>query len=202
MLIINHRINTIEGLKATPRRYGVEVDLRADGDRVVMHHDPFKGGEDFEAWLEHYHHAFIILNTKTTGIEDRVVAMCEARGIHDYFLLDVEFPYIYKKLVMKKSPVTSKIAIRYSEAEPIENTLQFRGLADWVWIDVNTRLPLDAKAIEQLRGFKTCLVSPECWGRPQDVQPFMDQMRALNFVPDAVMPDGPFLEAWEAWGQG
>lgn len=202
MLIISHRINTIEGLKKTPERYGVEVDLRADGDRVVMHHEPFVGGEDFERWLEHYRHAFIILNIKTTGIERRVVEMCEARGILDYALLDVEFPFIYKVLELGKEPRTSKIFIRYSEAEPIENTLQFRGKADWVWIDVNTRLPLDRTVIEQLRGFKTCLVSPECWGRPQDVQPFMDKMRALNFVPDAVMPDEPYLAAWEAWGQG
>ncbi len=202
MLIIDHRINTLEGLKAVPDRYGVEVDLRADGDRIVMHHEPFVGGEDFEAYLDQYKHAFIILNTKTTGIERRAVEMCEAQGIFEYALLDVEFPFIYKVLELGKPPQTSKIMIRYSEAECIDTALRYKGKADWVWIDVNTKLPLDATVIEQLRGMKTCLVSPECWGRPDDVVKFQAQMRALNFVPDAVMADKPFLASWEAWGAG
>jgi hypothetical protein len=197
MLKIVHRINTIEELNAVPSEYGVEVDLRADGNRVIMHHDPFVGGEDFEKYLDHYAHACIILNIKTAGIERRVVEIVEARGIHDWFLLDVEFPFIYKVLELGRMPQTPKIAIRYSEAECIDTVLRYKGKADWVWIDVNTELPLNTETVEQLKGFKTCLVSPECWGRPEDIEKFQVQMRALNFTPDAVMADPEYMAKWK-----
>ena len=197
MLKIVHRVNTIECLNAVASEYGVEVDLRTDGNRIIMHHDPFVGGEDFEKYLEHYHHAFIILNIKTTGIERRVVEMVEAKGIYNYFLLDVEFPFIYKVLELGKEPKTSKIAIRYSEAESIDTALRYKGKADWVWIDVNTKLPLDSGIVQKLKGFKTCLVSPECWGRPDDIVNFQEQMKSLHFTPDAVMADAEYIEQWE-----
>jgi len=51
---IAHRINTIEELGKIPREYGVELDLRDFGDRLILQHDPFKDGEDFEEYLKHY----------------------------------------------------------------------------------------------------------------------------------------------------
>ena len=48
MEFIAHRINTIEELKQVPTEYGVELDLRDFGERLVLQHDPFKDGEDFE----------------------------------------------------------------------------------------------------------------------------------------------------------
>ena len=36
MLKIAHRINTIEQLKKTPKEFGVEMDLRPDGDAIII----------------------------------------------------------------------------------------------------------------------------------------------------------------------
>ncbi len=41
MKLISHRRNTIDELKATPKEYGVEVDIRSDNGKLVIHHDPF-----------------------------------------------------------------------------------------------------------------------------------------------------------------
>ena len=62
MKLIAHRRNSIADLVATPRDLGVEVDIRSRGARLVIHHDPFADGEDFEAWIAQYRHGTLILN--------------------------------------------------------------------------------------------------------------------------------------------
>ena len=57
MKLIAHRRNTVPELAATPREYGVEIDLRTAGDSLVLHHDAFAAGTDFTRWLDAYRHA-------------------------------------------------------------------------------------------------------------------------------------------------
>ena len=47
MIYVSHRINTVEALMENPVEYGVELDLRDRGDRLILQHDPFSDGEDF-----------------------------------------------------------------------------------------------------------------------------------------------------------
>ena len=62
MLKIIHRVNTIEGLEKIDPKYGVEVDLRAYDGRLILNHEAFEDGQDFEKYLEKYQHSFLILN--------------------------------------------------------------------------------------------------------------------------------------------
>lgn len=188
-----HRVNTISQLKRIPVDYGVEVDLRASGSRLIMHHDPFVEGTDFDEYLEHYQHGLMVLNIKEAGIETEVLKRMQAHQIQNYFLLDVEFPYIYRA----SRQGVREIAIRYSEDESIENTLKYKDKVDWVWIDTNTTLPLDENVVNLLEGMKTCLVCPERWGRPQDIQEYAQKMKVLNFWPDAVMTSLECLAKWK-----
>ena len=64
MNIIAHRRNTIKELSQTPSKMGVEVDIRSLGNKLIIHHDPFVPGEDFEQWLDSYKHGTLILNVK------------------------------------------------------------------------------------------------------------------------------------------
>jgi hypothetical protein len=163
LLYIAHRVNTREQLERTPREYGVELDLRAEGSRLILQHDAFLGGEDFEDYLAAYDHAFIILNIKCERIEDRVLEMMAQRGITEYMLLDSSFPMIRKL----SAGGERRIAVRFSEYEPIEGVLALAGQVDWVWIDCFTRCPLDAESHTRLRThFKLCLVSPELQAHP------------------------------------
>ena len=64
MQFIAHRINTIDELKKVPTNFGVELDLRDYGNRLILQHDPFTDGEDFEEYLKHNNHGLMILNIK------------------------------------------------------------------------------------------------------------------------------------------
>jgi hypothetical protein len=195
MQVVVHRVNTIEALRAVPVRFGAEIDLRADGSRIVMHHDPFVGGEDFDRWLENYRHGLLVLNIKEAGIEAEVLRRVRTAGVAEYFLLDVEFPYLYRA----SRTGERAIAVRYSEDEPLQLLQQYKARVDWAWIDTNTRLPLDAPTVAALAGIRTCLVCPERWGRPHDIEAYQRSMRELGFRPDAVMTASRHAASWEAF---
>lgn len=209
MLIIRHRVNTVLGLKEIPADCGVEIDIRGDRGRLVLNHDPLEAGkeyEDLDAFLAVFaarELPFVILNIKETGVEKSAMELCAKHGIgpERFALLDVEYPYLYKA-TRKLVPPVHSIFVRYSEAEPIEAVLaqmkDGQPLVDWVWIDVPTKLPLDADTVAKLKPFKTCVVCPHCWGRPEDIDAYCEQMKALGFVPDAVMTDQPNEGAWRA----
>lgn len=187
MLKIAHRVNTIASLRATPPELGIEMDLHAYGDRLTVHHDPFVDGEDFGAWLDNYRHRLLILNIKEEGIERRVMDMAEARGIKDFFLLDVTPPMLFKLARGGES----RMAVRMSACESVSNALALAGKVEWVFIDVMEEavpLPISRKEHDDLRaaGFKLCMVSHELWGRPQA------QVRAMQA---ALQESGVWLDA-------
>src|SRR5205823_11898011 len=139
-------------------------------------HDAFTAGEDFDRWLDRFAHGLLVLNVKEAGIESEVLRRVRTRGISRCFLLDVEFPYLYRA----SRAGERAIAVRYSEDEPIELVERYRARVDWVWIDTITRLPLDARTVRALHGLKTCLVCPERWGRPGDIPAYRSQMAELG----------------------
>ena len=106
----------------------------------------------------------------------------------------MEFPYLYRAARNGERA----IAVRYSEDECIETVLKYKGRVDWVWIDTISKLPLTSEVVEQLRGFKTCLVCPERWGRPQDIPAYRKQLAELGMKIDAVMTAEAHVAAWLA----
>jgi hypothetical protein len=192
MQIVAHRINTIAHLRRLPLNFGVELDLRAMGSDLILNHDPFKVGERFVDFLGEYRHGLMIINIKEAGIENEALRLVRDRGISDFFLLDVEFPYVYS--ATRKGE--RAIAIRYSEDESIETVLKYQGRLDWVWIDTISQLPLNPDIIKQLEGFKTCLVCPERWGRPEDIAKYRRNMFNLGFRPNAVMTNLDYCDQW------
>lgn len=163
MKFISHRINTIRDLDATNPAYGVEVDIRSQGDRLVIHHDPFVQGESFRDWLSHYQHSTLILNVKEEGLEGRLIDMMFEHGIDDYFLLDQSFPFMMRWA----AAAGGRSAVRVSEFESIETALRVADKVSWVWVDCFTHFPLNSDQTECLRdaGFRLCFVSPELHGR-------------------------------------
>lgn len=195
MNLIAHRRNTIAELAATPRQYGVEVDIRSRGEQLIIHHDPFVGGEPFDAWIAAYQHGTLILNVKEEGLEARLIALMQQYGIDDFFFLDQSFPF----LVKWSKAGERRCAVRVSEFESIESALTLAGKVGWVWVDCFTRFPLtgaDAQRLKQA-GFKLCLVSPELQGRPADTEiaQLAAMLRERGIVADAVCTKRPDL--WE-----
>lgn len=194
MEIIAHRRNRIKELVETPTDHGVEVDIRSDGDRLVIHHDPFAQGEDFTAWIELYRHGTLILNVKEEGLEPRLLAIMEDRSIERFFFLDQSFPF----LIRTARQGERRSAVRVSEYESIDTALGVAPLIDWAWIDCFSRFPLDRIAAARLAeaGLKLCLVSPELQGRTVDEIAILRELLAAEEIKaDAVCTKRPDLWA-------
>ena len=193
MQIILHRKNSIEDLKNTPEYYGVEIDIRSWGKRLIVAHDPFVDAIDFEEWIKYFRHKILILNIKEEGIEYKVKEVVAKAGISDYFFLDLSFPYLIKMVKTGEK----RVAVRFSEFEPLEGILALAGKADWAWVDCFRKFPLDQKTYEVIsKYFKICLVSPELQGRDlEEIDHIRTQIK--NFHIDAVCTKNP-----ARWGQG
>jgi hypothetical protein len=193
MQFIAHRVNAVAQLRQVPAEYGVELDLRDHGDRLILQHDPFKAGEDFGAYLDEYRHGTMILNVKSEGIEYRVLDELRRAGtVRDYFFLDCTFPMI-RKLVRQGE---RHVAVRYSEYEPLAGVLALAGEVEWVWVDCFSHLPLDRDRHARLaEHFKICVVSPELQGHDlEGIRDFAAQLRDLPV--EAVCTKRPDL--WQA----
>ena len=184
MEFIAHRINTIKELKKVPKEYGVEVDLRDFGDRLILQHDPFKDGEDFEKYLKHYNHGTIILNIKSERIEFRVLDLLIKYKVKDYFFLDCSFPMIY----LLSEQGEKNIALRFSEFEGLDTIINMKDKVKWVWVDCFNSFPLNDEAYKIIKDnkLKICIVSPELLGRGNEIKSYIDIIQNRGFIIDAV----------------
>jgi len=195
MKLISHRRNTVAELRATNSRYGVEVDIRSEGHRLIIHHDPFAAGEDFEEWVGAYQHGTLILNVKEEGLESRLISIMQSKKIDDYFFLDQSFPF----LVKWSRAGERRCAVRVSEFESVDTALTLAGKVDWVWVDCFTHFALSGADAQRLStaGFKLCLVSPELQGRnaETEIPELALILKQRNITADAVCTKRPDL--WE-----
>lgn len=191
MLFFKHRINTSEELKNVPKNMGVELDIRYEGRKLILHHDAFTTGEDFESYLKNYQHAGMILNVKSEGIEEAILELMQKYHIENYFFLDVSFPALIK---LHRTGI-SKTAIRFSEYEPIEQCMALKNIVQWVWVDCFDYCPLTKENHTQLKKyFKICLVSPELQKHPLErIEEFKKQLDGLEI--DAICTKRP--ELWQ-----
>jgi hypothetical protein len=189
MQIVQHRVNSLTQLKNTPAQYGVELDIRDKYDQLIVTHDAFSNGDDWENYLEGYHHELMIANVKTEGIEKKIIQDLQIRNIQNYFLLDVSLPF----LVKLSNDGFKHMAIRFSEYEPIELAAKFAGKVNWVWVDCFTQLPLNGDNYNFLKNnFQICIVSPELQGHSMDrITEFKEQLHLLPV--DAVCTKMPKL---------
>lgn len=195
MNLIAHRRNTIAQLKDTPTRYGVEVDIRSTGGKLIIHHDPFAAGESFAQWIAHYRHGTLILNVKEEGLETRLLELLEAHGIPDFFFLDQSFPFLVKYARAGER----RCAVRVSQFESVDTALTLAGKIDWVWVDCFTHFAMTGNDAARLQaaGFRLCLVSPELQGRaPEtDIPGLVALLEERMIRADAVCTKRPDL--WE-----
>lgn len=193
--LIAHRRNTLQELLATPTKYGIELDIRSYGNKLVIHHDPMIEGESFEEWIAAYKHDTLILNVKEEGLEARLIAIMKGHGIADYFFLDQSFPF----LVKWANAGERRCAVRVSEFETIETALTLAGKINWVWVDCFSHFALTHDEFSQLKdaGFKLCLVSPELQGRTAESEiPLLAALLADRHIQaDAICTKRPDL--WE-----
>jgi hypothetical protein len=196
MRLIAHRINTLEELATLDEKTPIEFDVRDSGGRLLVTHDPFTDGVDFEVFAPHLRNRFCIVNIKSEGIEWKVLEILRDCSVRDFFLLDCSVPMMFK-LVQRGE---RRFAVRYSEYESINSVLRWSGLAQWVWVDCFHTYFLTEFIMNQLRqaGFNICIVSPELQGRPEDIPNYIDHLQRNNVSVQAVCTKAYNFPAWVA----
>lgn len=164
MIIIHHRINTIDQLHQVPRSRGVEVDLRTWKSDIIVTHDLYVNSVMFEDWIRHYKHRVLILNVKEEGIEDKILELLRNHGVGNFFFLDQSFPFLVRLL----RNGDRRTALRVSDFESAETAIRMPYRPEWIWVDCFTGdWSFAPKCLPHLHnlGFKCCLVAPELHGR-------------------------------------
>ena len=195
-LFICHRINKSCELDNVENDQGIELDLRDQGDKLILSHDPFNTGEEFEQFLKKYTKQFIILNIKSERIEYKILELLKKYNIQNYFFLDSSFPMIYQLNKIGEK----KIAIRFSEFESIESVEKVKDLVEWVWIDCFNDSPLDKKSYNMIKklGLKICLVSPELQGHDKNkIDKFKESIKNNKFKIDAICTKYYNIKYWK-----
>jgi hypothetical protein len=183
---ICHRINTIQELADIPAQFGIELDIRDDLDgTLILSHDPFTNGENFENFLQYYQHAFIILNIKSELVELKCLELMERFNIVDYFFLDSSFPMIY---LLNKEYKNNKIACRFSEFEPLDHFIQCKEMYSYLWVDCFTKFPLTREIYDKIKkgNTKICLVSPELQKQPNKILEYKIIFETFKIVSDMI----------------
>lgn len=193
MEIIIHRVNSLKKLKQVPKKYGVEIDVRSFGSKLILNHEPKLKGQFLNDYLDNYNNGTIIFNLKEAGIEKEIILLAKKFKIKSFFLLDVEHPFI----ITSKKEHKKYLSVRFSEFEPIQLASKFRKFTSWIWIDTVNKLPLSYKEINIVKNFKSCLVSPERWNRKKDIKKYINYFKNKNFFPNAVMTELNCSKIWE-----
>ena len=183
MIPIIHRVNSIEKLNTLSEDVGVEIDIRYSGEKLVLSHDIQEKEENFEEYLNNYNKKFIVANIKESGVEDAVEEILTKRKIDDFFLLDVEFPYIlqnYKRL-------GDNLSVRYSKYESIESVSNFANKVKWLWIDTYEDFEINEEIAEIISSFKIFLVSPSRWGMPEKLSYYISLFKDYKIELDGIM---------------
>jgi len=192
MLIIKHRINTSNKLKTISKDFGVEIDLRSHKNEIYLHHDPFKKGELFTAWIKSYNHKLIVLNIKEEGLENKILKILKKNKIKNYFFHDQTF----SSLLKSKNKIN--VSLRYSEYEGLKKTNELFDKIKWLWIDNFNEIKLKKKFYLFLKKkkVKICIVSPELVNknRLNEIKKLFLYFKQNNFFIDAVCTKNP--EIW------
>lgn len=193
MKIIIHRVNKIKELRTIPTKYGVEIDIRSYGKKLVLNHEPATSGDELEKYLKNFSHSILIANIKEAGIENKVLKLIKKYRVKKYFLLDVEFPFIYNA----SNSGEKNISIRFSEKESIETVKNFVNKVKYVWIDTFTKFPINKKNLSILNKFHKCLVSPDRWNRAEDIKKYKKIIFDQKIKIESVMTSKKYINVWE-----
>jgi len=193
-MFVAHRVNSSSYENTISKEYGIEFDIRDSNNRLIVAHEPFTEGEEFEEFLSKISKRFLVVNIKSEGIELKVLELLKKYGFEDYFLLDCSFPAIVKLSRLGEK----RIALRFSEYENFMNVIDNKRIINWVWVDCFTQFPLTKKMEEvfHAHGLKICIVSPELQGQSELINNYKNYIKENNIIIDAICTKEYNISKW------
>lgn len=195
MQYIVHGVNSREKLSKLSPNVGIEVDIRYRNNKLVIGHDLDTVSDIFEELLKIYDNKLLVANIKDTGIEDLVIKTIKKYKIENFFLLDVEFPYIIKNY----EKYGSYLSTRFSEFEDLQTSKNLTNKVSWLWIDTFNKLPIKYEHVKCLKSFNSCLVSPSRWDRKYDIKKTVKELKRIEFLPDYIMVEEDEITIWDKY---
>ena len=195
MEYIIHRVNNLDKLSKINKDYGVEVDVIYEKNQLLLKHSPFdtsSGLVSLEDFLKVYDNKRIIINVKTSGIEEKIINTANKYS-DNFLLLDVEFPFIVKNY----KNYGKYLMLRISRYESINDLQYFKNYIDWIWLDTYQSFEFNKDFINLLNLFNICLVSIERWDENYNISNFINEVRDLDLNIKAVMTDEKTVKDWE-----
>lgn len=195
MYLISHRVNSIKKLKNLDKKYGVEIDIRDEGNKLIVVHDPFKKGEKLTKFLNHFKHKILIANIKSERIEDRVIKVLKKKKISNYFFLDTSFP----KIIELTKDNFKKIALRVSYYESISTAKKLKGKVNWIWYDTFKGIPKKLNELKYLKyklKYKICLVCPKLHNPLNILDKKQLNIIKKNKLIDAICTKEKYFKEW------
>ena len=165
-------------------------------NRLIVAHDPFVKGEDFNNFIKYFNHKFLIINSKSEGIEKKIYSILKKRKINNFFFLDTSFPFIYKY----SKYLTKKFAIRVSDIESPLTLLNSGIKTNWIWLDCFNNFNINLKVLKKIKklNYKICVVSPTLHKRKitkKDLE-FFKKLKKLRIKVDMICEKRKNINFW------
>ena len=101
---------------------------------------------------------------------------------------------------MRAFKVLNKIRKRHSYLRGFPGWLSlvpFEEIEDIIGIDTFNKLPIEKQNLEIIKKFKSCLVSPSRWGRINEIDKVIKELKDIEYFPDYTMVDYDEIKIWE-----
>ena len=160
-IYIAHRQNKLKNLKSLldDDVRGVEIDLRSNGNKIIISHDPFLNGLDFEKNIKKLKNFFLIIDVKSTGFSEKVLKILNKEKIKFLFLnlIGSEQNYLIKKKYSKN------LFLRFSSIEKPDLSIKDFKRIKWIWFDFFNGKYITIKDYNYIKKNKKniCLTSPD-----------------------------------------
>ena len=194
MLIIKHRINTLKELQETPINFGIEADVQMKDNEIYLGHDPGDTSEKLIQFMSGFKHRMFAVNIKQEGIEENVISILKDFSCERFFLFDLSFPKAMSLIWAGES----RIALRISDFESLQEIDFLSKNIDWLWIDTFLSPNFLKKTLfSKFKNTKKCLVSPELhsYRSKELTEEILSQIKSSGVKFDAVCTKKP--EIWE-----
>lgn len=199
MFFYAHSINELSSLNQIDLDTGVEIDIRDEGGKLVLGHDPMqKSYTNISEFLDSLKGRNVIANIKSERVEKEFINLINLLSPKsEYFFLDSSFSMI------ANFGNKYNFASRFSEFESIETSIALikANLIKWIWVDTFFNFPINEENVKVFNSLQVakCLTSPDLLGRPEDIKKYSYLIKKHCVCFDAICCKKENISKWNKY---